>query len=569
MLNENKSKKSKVLNKTEISKIIKSKFKNNKLKDFFHDIEMFNDIQSLAKDSNIDLDLCLYGINVGIPVIKEFLSFREDMDFEKINEINKDAEIRSLFITNNKEKIQSLGINALEIIYIALDDSLKWNANFEEFINSRELKVTKWINPIEQLSICISISKLFDCYFDLDHHIKAAATILFLDDKDLNKFSIQRASYKQNRHLFLENNLTTKIGKKFIESLKDSKQYRFTKNLGYPYFKSFAKWLQSDLDEIFSKSLELYSPQNKKDFIGKYKVANSQLKLLMVIYGKKDVPQNIQIGFNQLLKYYVDKKVLVNVELKTINYDDFVKAIFNYMQIIKNVNHNDRYIKLLYKRGLFKELIKFNKDDPGPIIQKALGFIPERNHFIKEPIEFKCYEVKQVFSKQELISVGNEFSNCLRNYRNYHEELDRTGACFLIFRIKKRIKNYGSFVAYLDIRNRQCNIYEMLRKSNRNCTNDERFALQELLMNLNLIDIPDEFYAHFTMKTFTEIASKDLENGINDLVSMAPTIYALLKQLKGSNQWFYNVDKQILSEEIKKLVTESLEKQYDMKKLSA
>ena len=87
MLNENKSKKSKVLNKTEISKIIKSKFKNNKLKDFFHDIEMFNDIQSLAKDSNIDLDLCLYGINVGIPVIKEFLSFREDMDFEKINEI--------------------------------------------------------------------------------------------------------------------------------------------------------------------------------------------------------------------------------------------------------------------------------------------------------------------------------------------------------------------------------------------------------------------------------------------------------------------------------------------------
>ena len=92
---------------------------------------MFNDIQSLAKDSNIDLDLCLYGINVGIPVIKEFLSLREDMDFEKINEINKGAEIRSLFITNNKEKIQSLGINALEIIYIALDDSLKWNANSE------------------------------------------------------------------------------------------------------------------------------------------------------------------------------------------------------------------------------------------------------------------------------------------------------------------------------------------------------------------------------------------------------------------------------------------------------
>ena len=62
----------------------------------------------------------------------------------------------------------------------------------------------------------------------------------------------------------------------------------------------------------YFQKFKLYSPQNK-DFIGKYKVANSQLKLLMVIYGKKDVPQNIQIGFNQLLKYYVDKKVLVNV----------------------------------------------------------------------------------------------------------------------------------------------------------------------------------------------------------------------------------------------------------------
>ena len=75
----------------------------------------------------------------------------------------------------------------------------------------------------------------------------------------------------------------------------------------------------------------------------------------------------------------------------------------------------------------------------------------------------------------------------------------------------------------------------MLRKSNRNCTNDERFVLQELLMNLNLIDIPDEFFAHFTMKTFTEIASKDLEDGINDLITAAPTIYALLKKLKSSS----------------------------------
>ncbi len=557
------------LNKVKISKTIRSQFQNNKIKKYFKDIEMFNDIQLLANNSNINLDLCLYGMSVGMPIIKEFLPLRKGMTFKKINEINKEASIRTLFLTNNKEKIEGLGINALEIIYIALNDTLKWSANFEEFLNSKELKITKWINPIEQLIICVSVSKLFECYFDLDHHIKAAATILFIDDKDLDKFSIQRAAFRRDKYIFLEKNLLTATGKKFIKSLKNSRQFRFSKNVGYPYFKSFAKWLPKDLDEMFHKSIELYSPQNRKDFIAKFKVANSPLKLLMIIFGKKDIPQNIHNGFNEILKYYVDKKILVNYELKKINYEDFEKAILNYMQIIKNVNHNDRYIKLLYKRGLFKELINFKKDCPGPIIQKALGFIPDKNHFIKQTIEFKNYEVKQVFSKQELISVGNEFSNCLRNYRNYHEDLDREGICFLVFRLKKRAKNFGSFVAYIDIRNRYCNILEMLRKSNRNCTNDERFVLQELLMNLNLIDIPDEFFAHFTMKTFTEIASKDLEDGINDLITAAPTIYALLKKLKSSNQWFYNVDKQILSEEIKKLVAESLETQFNMKKLSA
>ena len=557
-----------LFNSMKISKAIKSEFKDNKLIESFKDIKMFNDIKLIADKSKIELDLCLYGLNVAIPVIKTFVDLREGIDMKQIKEIHKESSMRTLFITNRKEQMNSHGINALDITYEALTNSFSWSINFEEFINSKELKITKWTNPIDQLILCITVAKIFNCYFDVDHYVKAAATILFMDDKVLKKFSIERTAFKDDQYAYLKKNLITNAGKSFLSGLKNSKEYKFKSNKGYPYLKTFAKWLPNEFDHYLNKSIDVYSSQTKKDFVTKFKHANSPLKLLMIIFNKKDIPKNIQSGFNKIYRNFKCQKTLIDIELKNISYEQFELAILNFLQITKNVNFNNYDIKTLFQKGLFRELISYKKDYPGAIIQRALGYIPARNQLIKGTIEHGGYEVKQVYSRQELLAVGEEFQNCLRTHQNYHNALKIHGYCFLVFRLKSRKNNFGSFVAYLDLRNKNCNIVEMLRKRNNNCTQAERFCLQELLMNLKLIDIPDEFFAHFTMKRFTEIASKDLENGVSDLIEHAPIIYALLRKLKKSKHWIYNIDNQILSKEIKEIVADYLEEQNGMKSLT-
>ena len=81
---------------------------------------------------------------------------------------------------------------------------------------------------------------------------------------------------------------------------------------------------------------------------------------------------------------------------------------------------------------------------------------------------------------------------------------------------------------------------------------------------MRLIDIPDEYFAHFTMQTFTEIASKNFENGINGIIENAPMIYALLNKLRSSRQWFYNVDNQLLTDDQKKIVKDFLQKENNI-----
>ena len=550
---------------SKIYKTINTKFKKNKLKKSFEGVQMFNDIRLLADNSNVDLDLYLYGLNVAIPVINAFIDFKDGFDLEKINKITLDSSIRSLYISNQEDSERIHGINALDIKYIALNDSLHWGSNFEEFLKTKELKITKWVNPIEQIIFCILLAEIFECYFDLDHFLKSAATVLFMDDQQLKRFCIKRSSYKKYQHLYLEERLTDNKQKKILSSLKSTSKYRTTYNVGYPYIKKFAQTLPFGLENYLHEAIKVFSPQTKKDFTTKFKNAEFLLKLLMLVFNKKDISKEALLGFKGIYKSYIDKTFLINHELKKLNYDDFESAMLNYLKVTKGVHGNNREIEKLNIKGVLQELINYQEDSPGPLIQKALGFIPSKNCFLKKEIEFKGYEIKQVCSRPELIAVGEEFSNCLKNYANYHQSLQANGISFLAFRHKSKKKNFGSFVVHLDLNNRQCKILEMKRKGNRQCTLEERAILQEFLINMNLINIPDEFFAHYTMRTFTEIASKNLENGITDVIENAPIIYALLKKLKNSKQWFYDVDGQILTEDVKAIVRESLEKQNGMK----
>ena len=566
MYKQNKKNENYSLNKKNIKQIIDVEFKNNKLQGYFKDIEIFSNFKILERNINTELDLCLHGQSVAIPIINKFIEFKENISYENINVINEKYKIRSLYVTNHIDYLNMNGINALDINYASLTDSIKWGQSFEEFLNTKELKVTSWINPIEQLICCMRLSEIFNCYFNLYHHTKAAATLLYMDDKLLEKFLIKRSIFEIKHQAYLQDRLTDKKVKNILFDSVYPNEYKYSKNKGYPYIHSFSKILPKELNRFLYPAINAFSNQTKKDFLNKFKKADHVTKLLMLIFDKKDLPIEIINSFKEIYKFFQNKETLIS-EIESISYNQFETAIKNYIKITKDVNKNNAQIKKLFEEGIFEELINFNYGSEGPIIKNAMGFVPEFNNLINEKIDFKGYEIKQVKSLQELISVGNEFGNCLKNYENYHRALRVDGLLFIVFRRQSKKANYGSFIAHISIKNKSFEIFEMQRKRNHNCSNEERFLLQEFLIDQELINIPDEFYGQFLMDKLNEIAAKDFENGIVRIIDEARIIYGLLNRLKGNRYWLNNSNMK-LADSVKNIVVDAIHKQEGIKKLT-
>ena len=551
------------LNNKTIKAVINKEFKNHQLQKYFKDVQIFSNLKTLEKNINKELDLSLQGQSVAIPIINKFIKFKNDINYENINSINKKYNIRSLYVTN-KDYLNINGINALDVNYASLIDSINWGQSFEEFLVSKELKVTKWIDPIEQLICCMRLSEIFDCYFDLYHHAKTAATLLYMDDELLNKFLIKRSIFEKKKHNYLEDNLKDKKVKNILLDHMHVNEYKFSKNKGYPYIHNFSKALPIELNHFLYPAINVFSPQAKKDFLNKFKKADHISKLVMLVFDKKDLPLEIINGFKEFYKFFNDKDLLLN-EIQAITYDEFEIAIKNYVKITKDVNKNNVQIKKLFSEGIFKELVNFKMGSEGPLIKNALGFIPEFNNLIEDTIEFKDYQIKQVKSLQELISVGKEFSNCLKNYQEYHRALKVDGLLFIVFRYQSKKANYGSFVAHINIKNKYFEILEMQRKRNVSCSHEERFILQEFLIKQGLIDIPEEFFGQFMQQQFIEIAKKDFEEGIKTIIDDAGIIYSTLKRLRNSRYWLNNDIN--ITDGVKNLVLDALLKQEGLKKL--
>lgn len=564
MDNQKKKKPNLLIDNKTIKRVIDKEFKNHQLQKYFKDVEIFSNLKILEKNINKELDLSLHGQSVAIPIINKFLKFKNDINYENINLINKKYNIRSLYVTNNKDFLNINGINALDVSYASLIDSINWGQSFEEFLVSKELKVTRWINPVEQLICCMRLSEIFDCYFDLYHHTKAAATLLYMDDELLEKFLIKRSIFEKKKHSYLKDRLIDAKVKNILFDHMYSNEYKFSKNKGYPYIYNFSKALPKELNHFLYAAINVFSPQVKKDFLNKFKKADHITKLIMLIFNKKDLPLEIINGFKEIYKFFNDKELLTS-EIKDITYGEFEIAIKNYIKITKDVNKNNSQIKKLFSKGIFQELINFKMGSEGSIIKNALGFIPEFNNLVEETIEFKDYQIKQVKSLQELISVGKEFSNCLKNYQEYHRALRVNGILFIVFRYQSKKANYGSFVAHINIKNKYFEILEMQRKRNAHCSHEERFILQEFLIQQELIDIPEEFFGQFMQQQFTTIATKDFERGVQSIIDDAGVIYSVLKRLRNSRYWLNNEIN--MTDSVKNLVLDALYKQEGMKKL--
>ena len=73
-MNKQKPSNTALLNKMQITKVIRNEFRDKKLNDSFKDIQMFNDIKTHAQNSKINLEICLYGLHVSTTVLKLFLN---------------------------------------------------------------------------------------------------------------------------------------------------------------------------------------------------------------------------------------------------------------------------------------------------------------------------------------------------------------------------------------------------------------------------------------------------------------------------------------------------------------
>ena len=107
----------------------------------------------------------------------------------------------------------------------------------------------------------------------------------------------------------------------------------------------------------------------------------------------------------------------------------------------------------------------------------------------------------------------------------------------------------------------------MLRKNNRDCSQGDRINLYEFLMHQKLIDIPEEYFAQFFIKKLSDIASKNFDDGINNLIDDAPVMLALIKSLP--KHWFTYREGNLCTDEIKEVVYRYLEQKHGLTKLTA
>ena len=101
----------------------------------------------------------------------------------------------------------------------------------------------------------------------------------------------------------------------------------------------------------------------------------------------------------------------------------------------------------------------------------------------------------------------------------------------------------------------------MKRYANNNCSQAELSVLYEFFIDKNISNIPDEYYAHYFMKLMNIFVESNFNTGIKKIIEDAPLIFALLRKLKTSKRWLYDVDNELIPQSVNNLLLESLSEQ--------
>ena len=464
------------------------------------------------------------GLLITLQVMKEFVGFKETFEGKSLSDILTQSNV---LLFNQCQEVG--GINALNIFF---DTQVRWDKSFEDFLISKELKIITWKNPIEQIYLCIILSNIYKCYFDLSHHLKAAASILSVN---ANSLETQR----------ITNQISIPLHLKFYDHVRNAKKYFSIKvnkecieytpvKCRYPFIKNFITKLPGMNPSLIFMAVDIFSSQSKQSIKARFKRKRTfSYQLMVLLFQDHEIPDVIYASFNNFYQKFKDKELVIT-EIN-VTYQEFRHAMNNFEHLHLRLNKN------IFMPGLVEELIQNASDSKqyGPILTKGMGMIPKEKILIPQEQKWEGLICKQVLSVYELRELGLSMRNCLANNLSYESALvESSDKYFFVFMnsVKSR-----SFCCYLSIVKGQVKINEMKRPNNRRCEQSDLHVLYRFLLSEELIELPCEII-HCLLgtllmnakgKKMNILSSKktNLKNGTSYIKNNAEIITKLIQEL--------------------------------------
>jgi hypothetical protein len=159
-------------------------------------------------------------------------------------------------------------------------------------------------------------------------------------------------------------------------------------------------------------------------------------------------------------------------------------------------------------------------------------------------IEFEGFNVAQVLSVDQLVSIGHEFNNCLRHDDYHYQDSLKNDPKTYFFVFRNKDNKRDKFIVEADIDAKLkllLKIQNCLGPSNQNVSSKNRNLLNNLLLSLDFIDV--DLINQFSMKFLYEISQKNFDEAVNEIKEKANIFVSLLefyKKTKTSDMPYLN-----------------------------
>tara|TARA_B100000029_G_C17590868_1_gene962444 strand:- start:1745 stop:3427 length:1683 start_codon:yes stop_codon:yes gene_type:complete len=482
-----------------------------------------------SQDNEIFKSGYFYGLSIALPIINIINNPENNYEIE-FEQLIKTQNINTHFFKNKAN--QWSGINALGICFSIKDRKLFWSKSFEDFINTREIKIIDYSNPMEDLVSVLLLSRVLeDCYFDKNHHLKAITSFISFDKNTLESHGISNSLRTiEGGHFLLKNE--PKFMSKIEFKEDDSRGLSFTTNKrGYPYLKTLAREMPFSL---LNETVNLIGPQANKKFLNFFKKERKvSSKLLAILYKRVDISDEVLSIFS---KYFsntdkLSRKRLLK-ELNRVPYNSFCDSMKSYKSL-----YLDNTPRIKTSPGLINELYNYTKKNGyrGRIISKQLGLVPTNKIFLPSDEKILDYSVEQVKSVHRLRQIGKELGNCLNN--NYQSETYRralkanNSSHFLYFKSNK--KKSSSFLVFLEIMKKQHSfkVIEMKRRRNNDCTENDTAILRSFLISKDIAKIDRQDLSDYVLSLSGSISNKSFQESKKVMENKIEIITSLLLEL--------------------------------------